>query len=253
MRKKIVAGNWKMNTLVKEGVALASSFNTELKKVTLRDDTSVIIAPPFTHLTFISQVIDTKKILLAAQNCSTEANGAYTGEISVEMLKMLGCNAVIIGHSERRAYFNETTDILIKKIEQTLANDLIPIFCCGERLEQREAKDHFDVIKDQISEALFGLNKDDFSKIIIAYEPVWAIGTGVTASNEQAQEMHAFIRKIISDKFGDDIADDLSILYGGSVNPSNASELFSQKDVDGGLVGGASLKPDSFIDIIKAI
>jgi len=253
MRKKIVAGNWKMNTVVRDGVALASTISNDLKNIDLREDISVIIAPPFTHLTFISQVIDISKILLAAQNCSVESKGAFTGEISAEMLNLLGCDAVIIGHSERRAYFNETSDILKKKTEQVLANDLIPIFCCGEILEQRESGDHFNVIKDQISEALFGFNGEDFSKIVIAYEPVWAIGTGVTASDEQAQEMHAFIRKIVSGKFGDNIADDMTILYGGSVNPSNAAELFSQTDVDGGLVGGASLKADSFVEIIKSI
>jgi len=253
MRKKIVAGNWKMNTIVEDGVTLASSINAELKNVTLRDDTYVIIAPPFTHLTFINQLIDSDKLLLAAQNCSTESKGAFTGEVSAEMLKILGCDAVILGHSERRAYYHETSDILIKKLDQVLKNQMIPIFCCGEMLEQREKGEHFKVVENQISEVLFDLSEEDFSKVVIAYEPVWAIGTGVTASNEQAQEMHAFIRKIISEKFGNDIADNTSILYGGSVNPSNASELFSQNDVDGGLVGGASLKTDSFIEIIKAI
>jgi len=253
MRKKIVAGNWKMNTIVRDGVALASSLNNALKKVELREDTLVIIAPPFTHISFISQVVDDLKIQLASQNCSTEEKGAFTGEISAEMIKMIGCKYVIIGHSERREYFNEDSPMLLKKVKQALVNNLTPIFCCGEILKERENNNHFNIVKEQVSEALFSLSKEDFSKIVIAYEPVWAIGTGVTASNEQAQEMHAYIRKLVSDKFGPEIADNLSILYGGSVKPSNAVELFSQKDVDGGLVGGASLDAESFTEIIKSI
>ncbi|NPA45508.1 MAG: triose-phosphate isomerase [Chlorobi bacterium] len=253
MRNKIVAGNWKMNTIVRDGVALASMINNELKEVELREDVKVIIAPPFTHLTFVSQVVDNKKILLAAQNCATEDAGAYTGEISAEMLKMLGCNAVILGHSERRAYYGETSETLIKKTEQVIKNEMTPIFCCGEMLEQREAGNHFKIVEAQISEALFHLSEEDFAKIVIAYEPVWAIGTGVTASKEQAQEMHAFIRNFVKEKYGDKVAENLTILYGGSVKPNNAKEIFAEPDVDGGLIGGASLKADSFIDIIKAI
>jgi len=253
MRNKIVAGNWKMNTIVRDGVALASMINNQLKDVELRDDVKVIIAPPFTHLTFVSQVVDCNKVLVAAQNCSTEDSGAYTGEISAEMLKMLGCNSVILGHSERRAYYGETSETLIKKTEQVLKNKMTPIFCCGEKLEERQAENHFKVVEAQVSEALFHLSENDFAKIVIAYEPVWAIGTGVTASKEQAQEMHAFIRDFVKQKYGNKVADNLTILYGGSVKPNNAKEIFAEPDVDGGLIGGASLKPESFIDIIKAI
>lgn len=253
MRKKIVAGNWKMNTLVREGVALASDINTELKNINLPDDVQVIIAPPFTHIAFAEQVIDGNKLYVAGQNCATEDEGAYTGEVSAAMLKALGCSSVITGHSERRAYYHETSEILAKKTEQILKNDMMPIFCCGEKLEERKAEKHFDVVKNQISEALFHLGENDFSKIVIAYEPVWAIGTGVTASKEQAQEMHAYIRKITDEKYGKEISENLTILYGGSVKPANAKEIFSMPDVDGGLIGGAALKADSFIDIIKAI
>jgi len=253
MRKKIVAGNWKMNTTVKHGVLLASEINKELKKIDLRDEVEVVIASPFTHLISIVESVGNEKIIVSSQNCATENSGAYTGEISAEMLKMLGCGAVILGHSERRAYYGETSDVLIKKTTQVLNNNMTPIFCCGEMLEQREANNHFKVVEAQLSEALFHLSADEFSKIVIAYEPVWAIGTGVTASKEQAQEMHEFIRNIIKDKYGKTLADDLTILYGGSVKPSNAKDIFSMPDVDGGLIGGASLKANSFIDIIKAI
>ena len=242
-----------MNTIVRDGVALASMINNQLKEVDLKEDVKVIIAPPFTHLTFVSQVVDTNKVIVSAQNCSTENSGAYTGEISAEMLKVLGCKAVILGHSERRAYYGEISETLIKKTEQVIKNEMMPIFCCGEMLEEREANNHFKIVEAQISEALFHLSETDFSKIVIAYEPVWAIGTGVTASKEQAQEMHAFIRNVVKEKYGNTIADDLTILYGGSVKPNNAKEIFAQPDVDGGLIGGASLQAESFIDIIKAI
>jgi len=253
MRKKIVAGNWKMNTVVKDGVSLAADINTKSEKINLPDNVDVIIAPPFTHIFSVKQVTNNKKITVAGQNCATESKGAYTGEVSAEMLKSLGCSSVIIGHSERRAYYSETSEILTKKIGQVLSNDMFPIFCCGEKLKEREAGNHFNVVKNQISEALFHLSEKDFSKIVIAYEPVWAIGTGVTASKEQAQEIHAFIRKLISEKYGERAAENLTILYGGSVKPENAQEIFSMPDVDGGLIGGAALKTDSFIDIIKAI
>ncbi len=253
MRKKIVAGNWKMNTLLKEGVALAQDINSGLKNITLPEDTEVIIAPPFTHITFADQVTDKTKIKIAAQNCAAETEGAFTGEVSAKMLKSANCSYVIVGHSERRAYYGDTSEILTKKTEQVLNNGMYPVFCCGEKLKEREAGKHFDVVKTQISEALFHFSAENFSKIIIAYEPVWAIGTGVTASKEQAQEMHNFIRKTVKGKYGYTIAENLTILYGGSVKPANAKDIFSMPDVDGGLIGGASLKADSFIDIVKAI
>jgi len=253
MRKKIVAGNWKMNTNVREGVSLASEIDSKLKDITLPEDVKVIIAPPFTHLAFVEQVIDKNKIQIAAQNCATESEGAFTGEISAKMLHSISCSSVIIGHSERRAYYNDTSPVLVKKINQVLENKMTPILCCGEKLEEREAGNHFDIVKKQVSEALFHLSEKEFSQVVIAYEPVWAIGTGVTASKEQAQEIHEFIRKIVSDKYGTDASDNLTILYGGSVKPGNAKEIFSMPDVDGGLIGGAALKANSFIDIIKAI
>ncbi len=253
MRNKIVAGNWKMNTIVREGVALASDINVSLKDINLPENVKIILAPPFTHIAFVEQVTDDKKIIIAGQNCSSEEQGAYTGEISAKMLKMIGCSAVIIGHSERRAYFCETSETLAKKTEQALKNELTPIFCCGEKLEEREAGNHFNIVKNQISESLFNLSEKNFSKIVIAYEPVWAIGTGVTATKEQAQEMHEFIRKSVAEKYGNNTAEKLTILYGGSVKPDNAAEIFSMPDVDGGLIGGASLKADSFVDIVKAI
>jgi triosephosphate isomerase len=253
MRKKIAAGNWKMNTTVIEGINLASEINTLLKNLNLEEHQEVVIAPPFTHLTSVEQVVDSKKIKLAAQNCSTEDEGAYTGEISAKMIKSMGCTYVIIGHSERRAYYGETGEILVKKINQALNNDLTPIFCCGEQLEERERGNHFNIVEKQISEVLFNYLVSDFNKIVIAYEPVWAIGTGVTASKEQAQEMHAFIRKVVADKFGNDSAANLTVLYGGSVKPDNARELFEQPDVDGGLIGGASLNAKGFFEIVNSI
>ena len=253
MRKKIVAGNWKMNTGIKDGVTLASDINSELKKIHLPEDVKVLIAPPFTHIAFIEQVTDKKKIDISAQNCATETEGAFTGEISAKMLNSLSCSYVIVGHSERRAYYHENSEILAKKVNQVLNYKMMPIFCCGEKLEERKAGNHFEVVKNQISEALFNLSEIEFAKIIIAYEPVWAIGTGVTASKEQAQDMHAFIRNTVYQKYGTEISDNLTILYGGSVKPANAEEIFSMPDVDGGLIGGAALKVHSFIDIIKAI
>jgi len=251
MRKKIVAGNWKMNTNYKEGVVLAKEIN-KLVNEKIQTSVNVIIAPPFTHLSEIVKIVNLRKILVAAQNCSSEEKGAYTGEVSVEMLKSLGVNYVIIGHSERRQYFNEDNQLLNKKVKLCLKNSLIPIYCCGERLNEREQNNQFIVVQKQIEEGLFDLSKEDFSKIIIAYEPVWAIGTGKTATPEQAQEIHKFIRKIISDKYGLEIASESHILYGGSCNAANARELFANPDVDGGLIGGASLKPDDFIQIINS-
>lgn len=250
MRKRIVAGNWKMNTTLAEGVALAKSINEEVKAS--KEDIGVIIAPPFTHLTAVNEVINTERICLAAQNCASEAKGAYTGEVSAEMLKSLGAKAVIIGHSERRAYYNESNQILNKKVKLVLGQELKAIYCCGETLEERESGKLFEIINSQIVEGLFNLSSEDIKNIIIAYEPVWAIGTGVTASSDQAQEMHAFIRNLVKEKYGNEIAQEIKILYGGSVKPDNASEIFGKEDVDGGLIGGASLKTSDFLAIINA-
>ncbi len=251
MRRKIVAGNWKMNTLPSEGKALAQAINEKLKDFDT-NEIKVAIAPPFTHLSEIAKIIDSNKIILAAQNCAENDKGAYTGEISASMLKNLGVKAVILGHSERRAYYGETSATLNNKVAQVLANGQEIIYCIGEVLEEREAGKHFEIVKNQLDEVIFKLSAEDFKNVIIAYEPVWAIGTGKTASPEQAQEMHAFIRKLISEKYGEQIAQDTTIQYGGSCKPSNAKELFSQPDVDGGLIGGASLKADDFYAIINS-
>ena len=205
------------------------------------------------NIYFIIKVIDPSKIILSSQNCASTENGAYTGEISAKMLSELGVKIVIIGHSERRNYFKEDSDILFQKIKIVLKYDMGIIFCVGESLEQRENKKYFEVIENQIKETLFKLNDDEIKKIIIAYEPVWAIGTGKTASPEEAQEMHEFIRKLIKDKFGEKISENISILYGGSCKPDNAKDIFEKKDVDGGLIGGASLKAQDFIKIIEAL
>ena len=250
MRKNIVAGNWKMNKTLQEGLALATELNAALANVTPNCD--VVIGTPFIHLASITAAIDTNKIGVAAENCADKKSGAYTGEVSAEMVASTGAKYVILGHSERRAYYGETSAILKDKVALALENGLTPIFCIGEVLEEREAGKHFDVVKTQIEEALFNLSAEDFGKIILAYEPVWAIGTGKTATPEQAQEMHASIRKTIADKYGKEVADNTSILYGGSCNAGNAKELFSNPDVDGGLIGGASLKADSFMTIINA-
>ena len=250
MRKQIVAGNWKMNTNIAEGISLALNLR-ELEKQ-FNNNVEVIVIPPFTHLTEVTNALSDTNIKVGAQNCASEEKGAFTGEVSAEMISSLEANFVTIGHSERRAYYNETNDILNTKVKLALKNDLTPIYCCGEKLEERKAENHFDVVKTQISEGLFDLSKEDFSKIIIAYEPVWAIGTGVTASPEQAQEIHKYIRSIIAEKYGNEIAENISILYGGSVKPSNANEIFGKEDVDGGLIGGAALKAEDFMGIINA-
>ena len=250
MRNKIVAGNWKMNTTINEGISLVHEIN-ELAGKTFINDVIIIIAPPFSHLNEISKELS-HNISLAAQNCSSEPKGAFTGEVSVNMLKSIPCNAVIIGHSERRKYFAEKNTDLAKKVDLCICNELFPIFCCGEELTDRESGNYFNIIKTQISEGLFHLSPKDFSTVVIAYEPVWAIGTGVTASPEQAQEMHSYIRDLLKKKYGEALANSISILYGGSCKPSNAKELFANPDVDGGLIGGASLKADDFIAIAKS-
>ena len=250
MRKNIVAGNWKMNKNLQEGLELAKGLSEALAGKTPNCD--VIIGTPFIHLASVVDAIDTNKIGVAAENCADKASGAYTGEVSAEMVASTGAKYVILGHSERRAYYHETPEILKEKVLLALANGLTPIFCIGEVLEEREAGKHFDVVKSQIESSLFNLAAQDFGKIILAYEPVWAIGTGKTATAEQAQEMHAFIRKTLADKYGKEVADNCSILYGGSCKPSNAKELFANPDVDGGLIGGAALEVDSFMGIINA-
>lgn len=249
MRKKIVAGNWKMNKNLQEGLTLASELNDALKGKTIHCD--VIIGTPFIHLASIAKAIDTNKIGVAAENCSDKISGAYTGEVSAEMVASTGAKYVIIGHSERRAYYQETPEMLKEKVNRALENELTPIFCIGEVLEERESEKHFDVVKSQIEQSLFDLTKEDFSKLVLAYEPVWAIGTGKTASAAQAQEMHHFIRQTICEKYGKEVAENTSILYGGSCNASNAKELFSNADVDGGLIGGASLSVEKFLPIIE--
>ena len=250
MRKNIVAGNWKMNKTLQEGLALATELNEALAGAELKCD--VVIGTPFIHLASVAAAIDTKKIGVAAQNCANHESGAYTGEISVSMIKSTGANYVILGHSERREYYGETSAILNEKVALALVEGLTPIYCCGEALEVRNANTQNAYVKNQLDETVFNLSAEDFKKIVIAYEPIWAIGTGVTASTQQAQDMLAFMRGIIAEKFGKEIAENTSILYGGSCNAKNAAELFSQPDIDGGLIGGAALKVADFKAIIDA-
>lgn len=250
MRKNIVAGNWKMNKNLQEGLELAKELNEALKGKSVNCD--VIIGTPFVHLASVVEAVDADKISVAAQNCSDKPSGAYTGEVSAEMVASTGVKYVILGHSERRAYYGETPEILKEKVKMAFENKLTPIFCIGEVLEERESEKHFGVVKSQIEASLFDLPAEDFKNIILAYEPVWAIGTGKTATAAQAQEMHAFIRKTLAEKYGEEVANNTSILYGGSCNASNAKELFSNPDVDGGLIGGASLGVDKFMPIIEA-
>lgn len=249
MRKNIVAGNWKMNTTVQEGVSLAQEVNSLLKKADAKCD--VVICVPFTHLVSVNQVIDQKLVGLGAENCADHDKGAYTGEVSAQMVASTGANYVILGHSERRQYYGETDETLQGKTRLALDNNLTPIYCVGEILEERENGTFNQVVQTQV-EALFNLPASDFQKIVIAYEPVWAIGTGKTATAEQAQDMHAHIRNVIAQKYGNEVADSTSILYGGSCKPSNAKELFAKPDVDGGLIGGAALDAQSFMGIVEA-
>ena len=250
MRKKIVAGNWKMNKNLQEGIELAKELNTMLSAD--KPNCDVVICTPFIHLASVAPLLDSQLIGLGAENCADKASGAYTGEVSAEMVKSTGAQYVILGHSERRAYYQETNEILKEKINLALANGLKVIFCIGEVLEEREAGKQNEVVKAQLEGSLFDLTGDEFSNIILAYEPVWAIGTGKTATSDQAEEMHAFIRGVIAEKFGKDAAENVSILYGGSCKPSNAKELFAKPDVDGGLIGGAALKAADFKGIIDA-
>lgn len=248
MRKNIVAGNWKMNKTLQEGI----EFAKELKDVLANEKTNcdVVICSPFIHLASLATILEVSEIGVGAENCADKVSGAYTGEVSAEMVASTGAKYVILGHSERRAYYGETAEILKEKVKLALANNLTPIFCIGEVLEEREANKQNEVVYSQLADSLFELSNEDFSKIVLAYEPVWAIGTGRTASSAQAQEMHAYIRSVIAEKFGKEIAENTSILYGGSCNPSNAKELFSNTDVDGGLIGGASLKVNDFKGVI---
>ena len=250
MRKNIVAGNWKMNTTLPEGIKLAKEVDEALADFKANCD--VVICVPFTHLASINAIIDANRLGLGAENCADHASGAYTGEVSAAMVASTGAKYVILGHSERRQYYGENGEILRAKVSLALENNLIPIFCIGEVLEEREAGKQNEVVRTQLEEGLFNLSAENFSKIIIAYEPVWAIGTGKTATADQAEEIHAYIRGIIEKKYGKEIADNTSILYGGSCKPSNAAELFAKPDVDGGLIGGASLKCEDFMGIVKA-
>ena len=250
MRKNIVAGNWKMNTTLPEGIALAEGVKASLAGKTPKCD--VILGVPFTHLASVAEVVKGSVIKVSAENCAAEAKGAYTGEVSAAMVKSTGVTHVILGHSERRSYYGETSEILVKKVRQALDNGLEIIFCIGEVLEDREAGRHFEVVEKQVKDGLFNLTEGEFRHVVLAYEPVWAIGTGKTATSEEAQEMHAHIRKVVASKYGEKVAEDTTILYGGSAKASNAPELFSKPDVDGGLIGGASLKAEDFLPIIKA-
>ena len=252
MRKKIVAGNWKMNTTLEKGLQLASEAVNMISDERVKD-TLVVICPPFTHLHAVGKLLaGTKAMALGAQNCAAATSGAFTGEVSVEMLVSVGCSHVIIGHSERREKYGETNAVLKTKTDLALAAGLVPIFCCGESLETRNNADFVAFVKNQLTESLFHLTAEVIANVVIAYEPIWAIGTGLTASPAQAQEMHAALRSHIAAKYDEATAEAVSILYGGSANPANAAELFACPDVDGGLIGGASLKSRDFTDVVVA-
>ena len=248
MRKRMVAGNWKMNKNLQEGVALA----TELKEQVKNPKCEVVIGTPFIHLATVCELLKGSAVKVAAENCADKEKGAYTGEVSAEMVASTGAEYCILGHSERRAYYHETPEILKEKVLLALANGLKPIFCIGEVKEEREANIQNEVVKSQLEGSLFNLSAEEFGKVTLAYEPVWAIGTGLTATPAQAQEIHAYIRSLIADKYGKQVADDTTILYGGSCNEKNAAELFANPDVDGGLIGGASLVAEKFLAIIAA-
>ncbi|WP_445749660.1 triose-phosphate isomerase [Polaribacter sp.] len=252
MRKKIVAGNWKMNNGVKETTQLIRKVKKSIADLEL-NNVRVIVAPSFVNLVGAVKGVKDSKIEVAAQNMHQEKKGAFTGEISAEMLQSIGVKTVILGHSERREYFGEDDELIARKIDAALANNLEVIFCFGELLEQRKLDNHLLEVGSQLKNTLFHLKAADFKNIILAYEPVWAIGTGETATPDQAQEMHEFVRNVLAKKFGQETADSVSILYGGSVKASNAEEIFSKPDVDGGLIGGASLVAEDFVAIIKAI
>jgi len=251
MRKKIIAGNWKMHKNFDEAMALTSEI-VNMVTTEYSGNAHVVLIPPFVYINAVSRMLNQNpNLFCGAQNCSNHASGAYTGEVSAAMIKSCGATYVIIGHSERRQYFAEHNQWLAQKIDAAIANDLTAIYCVGETLEERQAHNHFDVLRAQISNGLFHLSS--LNNIVVAYEPVWAIGTGKTATTQQAQEVHAFIRNIIAAQFGEDAAQHLTIQYGGSVKPDNAAELFSAPDIDGALVGGAALQSRSFTDIVKAM
>ena len=249
MRRKIVAGNWKMNLNLHEGLDLARSVDKFMQK-SKKTNVDVIMCTPYIHLSKASDLLASPAVSIGAQDCSDKSSGAYTGEISAAMISSTGATYVIIGHSERRSYHKEDNELLNKKVKAALDARLKVIFCCGEVLEEREKNLHRDVVSKQLREGLAGISAGDLENIVIAYEPVWAIGTGVTASKEQAQEMHAYIRSVLAENYGKETAENTAILYGGSCKPSNSVELFSMNDVDGGLIGGASLKEDDFCTII---
>ncbi len=251
MRKKIVAGNWKMNKTLDEGLALASEVISMVKDE-VKNNAQAILCTPYISLASVAKLTEGTAVAVGAQNCNEKESGAYTGEISVPMLKSIGTKYVILGHSERREYYAETNAQLAAKVDAVLKAGLTPIFCCGETLQQREKGIHIAFVNSQLTESLFHLSEELFKKVVIAYEPIWAIGTGVTASKEQAQEMHEKIRTHLASKYGAAVAEETSILYGGSCKPDNAKELFACKDIDGGLIGGASLKARDFVDIIKS-
>lgn len=252
MRKKIVAGNWKMNLNIEDGKALTEGIITGLPS--LDEQHQVVICPSFINLPQVSSMVsDTDHIHAGAQNCYTEESGAYTGEVSASMIKSTGAEYVIIGHSERREYFSEDGEMLAKKVDTALSNGLNVIFCCGEPLSVRDEETQNSYVEMQVRESLFHLEAAQLENIVIAYEPIWAIGTGRTATSQQAQDMHAHIRSVVASQYGEEAANDMSILYGGSCKPSNAAELFGCADVDGGLIGGASLKASDFIEIIQAM
>ena len=250
MRKKIVAGNWKMNMNLQDGVALAKEINEAL--VADKPNCGVVICTPFIHLASVAQVLDQNVVGLGAEDCADKEKGAFTGEVSAEMVKSTGAQYVVLGHSERRQYYGETAEILKDKVQLALKNGLKIIFCCGETLEEREGNKQNEVVKAELADSVFNLSAEEWKNIILAYEPIWAIGTGKTATSDQAEEMLAYIRSIVAEKYGKEVAEDTTILYGGSCKASNAPELFSKPNIDGGLIGGASLKTADFKGIIDA-
>ena len=250
MRNKIVAGNWKMH---KNAEQTEDLLNELIAQIPTESDAQIIVAPTFVNLASAVDHLEFTPINVAAQNMHQAESGAYTGEISADMLKSVGVNTVILGHSERRAIFHETDALIASKVDTALTHDMTVIFCFGEELKDRQSKNHFNIVENQLKDGLFHIEAKDWEKIVLAYEPVWAIGTGETASPEQAQEMHEFIRETVRKAFGSDVAEDVSILYGGSVKPDNAKEIFSKPDVDGGLIGGAALNAKDFVAIVNAI